>query len=74
MPVGLIQKGKEPAKGRNRPPAKREVMRAFIRHEHGLVDAGEVIEIDNVSSYGGIVIVRTAIARADVDGHVVTTS
>ena len=46
-------------------------MRAFIRHEHGLVDAGEVIEIDNASSYGGIVMVRTSVARADVDGHVV---
>lgn len=44
-------------------------MRAFIRHEHGLVDAGEVIEIDNASSYGGIVMVRTSVARAD--GHVV---
>lgn len=46
-------------------------MRAFIRHENGLVDAGEVIEIDNASSYGGIVMVRTSVARADVDGHVV---
>lgn len=46
-------------------------MRAFIRHEHGLVDAAEVIEIDNASSYGGIVMVRTSVARADVDGHVV---
>lgn len=46
-------------------------MRAFIRHEHGLVDAAEVIEIDNASSYGGIVMVRTSVARADGDGHVV---
>lgn len=46
-------------------------MRAFIRHENGLVDAGEVIEINNAASYGGIVMIRTAAARAEGDGHVV---
>jgi hypothetical protein len=46
-------------------------MRAYIRHEYGLVDAAEVIEINNNGGYGGSVAVRTAVTRADGDGHVV---